>query len=163
MINVSRRQKLVEGVDTASSFMMLYVHRNHVAYLGQGKNGIVNESPGPPPPCSHSSWALHTVFSFMVLYFHRNRMADSGQGKNGIGNETPGPPPCWHSSWALIWAPSSSSMMLYVHRNHRDGGRLGQGMRTQAHLPVNTAPELCHPSSSSSLMVLYVHRNRMAY
>ena len=44
-----------------SSFMALYVHGNY-GLLGtgeeQGKSGIGNESPGPPP-CSHSSRTLH--------------------------------------------------------------------------------------------------------
>ena len=41
----------------------------------------------------------------------------------------------------------SSFIVLYVHRNYmaysRDGGRKGQGMRAQVHLPFHTAPELC--------------------
>ena len=36
------------------SFVVLYVHRNRIAYWGRGQSGIGNEGPGPSP-CSHSS------------------------------------------------------------------------------------------------------------
>ena len=51
--------------------------------------------------------------------------------------------------WALVVCDSESSsfMVRYVHRNRYGllgtGGRMGQGMRVQAHLPLHTSPELC--------------------
>ena len=51
--------------------------------------------------------------------------------------------------WALVVCDSESSsfMVRYVHRNRyglfATGGRMGQGMTAQAHLPVHTGPELC--------------------
>ena len=39
---------------------------------------------------------------------------------------------------------SSSLTVLYFHKNrmdYRDGERMGEGMRAQAHLPVHTAPD----------------------
>ena len=40
-----------------SFFVVLHVHRNHMAYWGRGKNGTGHDSPDPPP-CSRSSSAL---------------------------------------------------------------------------------------------------------
>ena len=54
------------------SFMVLYVHINHMAYEGWGQNGIGNESPGLTPS-SHSSSALtvsvDNLHSFVQVVF----------------------------------------------------------------------------------------------
>ena len=60
----------------ASSFMVLYVHRNHTTHGGRrGRlDGAGNESLGPPP-CSHNSWALRRCgagelwYKYPVPYF----------------------------------------------------------------------------------------------
>ena len=63
--------------------------------------------------------------------------------------------PTYLPTYVLSHPRSTETIRLIM-----DGGRMGQRMRAQAHLPVHTAPVLCRPSSSSSSMVLYVHRNR---
>ena len=139
----------------------------HTAPEGRGKSGIGNENSGPPP-CSHSSWGtgeewdrereLRPTSLFTQLLRDGGRVgsgtrtqahlpvhtAPEGRGKSGIGNENSGPPPCSHSSWGTgeEWdrerelRPTSLFTQLL-----RDGGRVGSGTRTQAHLPVHTAPE----------------------
>ena len=61
------------GTKQTDSFMVLYGHRNHMAYLGRGKSGTGNENPDPltslftqlrlaqwvtPPSCNQSDWQL---------------------------------------------------------------------------------------------------------
>ena len=41
--------------------------------------------------------------------------------------------------FCFSWCFTSTETVRFI----RDGGRMGQGMRAQAHLPVHTAPELC--------------------
>ena len=112
---------------TPSSFMVLYVHKNRMAYYGLSGSG--NESPGLYP-CSHSSWSP-VPSSFMVLYVHRNRRAY--YGLSGSGNESPGLSPCSHSSWALSWCFTSTETVRLI----RDGERMGQERKAQAYLPVH--------------------------
>ena len=41
-----------------SSFMVLYIHRKWMTYQGQGKKGVGNERPGPPPCSVHTAREL---------------------------------------------------------------------------------------------------------
>ena len=90
------------------------------------------------------------VFFLLLLgaYVPRNHAAYyNGLGNNGIENESSGPPACSHNSRALTPTLLLSSCFTSTE-TVTDEGRMEQGMRAQAHLPV------VHSSQALTLTLL---------
>ena len=77
---------------------------------------------------------IHTASG---LYSAQVQCCFSSTKTVGTIRDNPGQPPrLSHSSWALF---GSSSVLLYVHRDHKDYLEAQDG-----HFDFHTAPELCH-------------------